>query len=63
MFKKSLIIVSLSALIFLAACTNKNPANTDQDIILSQEEISAQQGQVLENSNTWNTCGELTDQK
>jgi len=63
MLKKSLIIASLSILLFVAACTNKNPADTDQDIILSQEEISIQQDQVLENSNTWNTCGEFTDQK
>ncbi len=63
MLKKSLIIVSLSALIFLAACTKPNPANTDQDTILPQEQIQTIQDQVVENSNTRNTCGELTDQK
>ena len=63
MLKKSLIMVSLSVLIFLAACTKPNPVNTDQDIILPQEQIQNQQEQVVENSNTRNTCGEFTDQK
>ncbi|MEI8252841.1 MAG: hypothetical protein WCG25_03725 [bacterium] len=55
MFKKILTIVSLSAIIFLAACTTKvaQPTQTPTTSTVTNNE----------NSNTRNTCGELTEQK
>jgi len=55
MLKKTLIIISLSAVIFLAACTKNLPE--------PQMTPPAQEATNNESSLTRNICGEYTDQK
>ena len=55
MLKKTLLVISALSLIFLVACSKK----IQEPIV----ETTTQETTNNESSLTWNTCGELTDQK